>query len=41
MGNIEIVLSGGTEFSAPAWFVVLILNSAVVGIYRFIKKVKN
>lgn len=41
MGNIEIALGGGTGFSAPAWFVLLILNTAVIGINRLIKKIKN
>ncbi|WP_280818635.1 hypothetical protein [Paenibacillus ihuae] len=41
MGKIEIALGGGIGFSAPAWFILLILNSAIMGIDRLIKKVKN
>ncbi|MDQ0192528.1 hypothetical protein [Paenibacillus wynnii] len=41
MGNIGIALGGGKAFSAPAWFILLILVFAVIGINRFINKVKN
>jgi hypothetical protein len=41
MGNIGIVLGGGKAFSAPAWFILLIIGFTVIGINHAIKKVKN
>jgi hypothetical protein len=41
MGNVGIALGDGKAFSAPAWFVLLIIYFAVIGISRLIKKAKN
>ncbi|WP_276614194.1 hypothetical protein [Paenibacillus favisporus] len=41
MGNVGIALGGGKAFSAPAWFILLIIGLAVFGINRLIKKAKN
>jgi hypothetical protein len=41
MGNVGIALGGGKAFSAPAWFILLIIGFAAIGINRVYKKVKN
>lgn len=41
MGNIGIALCGGKAFSVPAWFILLILGFAVIGINHAMKKLKN
>jgi hypothetical protein len=41
MGNVGIALGGGKAFSAPAWFILLIIYFAVIGINRLIKKGRN
>jgi|GEM_PF-5576270 hypothetical protein len=40
MGNVGIAL-GGKAFSAPAWFILVIIGLAVIGINHAIKMVKN
>lgn len=41
MGNIGIAFGGGRAFSAPAWFVLLIIVLIIVGLNHIINKVKN
>lgn len=41
MGNVGIALGGGKAFSAPAWFILVLIGLAVIGINQVIKKVKN
>lgn len=41
MGNVGIALGSGKAFSAPAWFILLIIYFAVIGINCLIKKAKN
>ncbi|MHA2854209.1 hypothetical protein ACXZ7E_09480 [Paenibacillus lautus] len=41
MGNVGIALGGGKAFSAPAWFILILIGLAVIGINHVIKKVKN
>ena len=41
MGNVGIALGGGKAFSAPAWFILLIIYLAVIGIKYAIKKAQN
>ncbi|WP_281367035.1 hypothetical protein [Paenibacillus phytorum] len=41
MGNVEIALGGGKAFSAPAWFILVIIGFAVIGAKHLMKKAKN
>lgn len=41
MDNVGIALGGGKAFSAPAWFILVLIVLAVIGIKHVIKKVKN
>ncbi|WP_268794478.1 hypothetical protein [Paenibacillus sp. DMB20] len=41
MGNVGIALGGGKAFSAPAWFILVLICLAIIGINHVIKKVKN
>ena len=41
MGNVGIALGGGKAFSAPAWFVLLIIGLAFIGIKHMIKKASS
>ena len=40
MGNLGIALGSGKAFSAPAWFILLIISLAFIGFNHVIKKVK-
>lgn len=41
MGNVGIALGGGKAFSAPAWFILVIIGLAVIGLNYVIKRAKN
>ncbi|MFC3745722.1 hypothetical protein [Paenibacillus sp. GCM10012306] len=41
MGNVGIALGGGKAFSAPAWFILVLISLAVIGINHLIKRAKN
>ncbi|SDD44916.1 hypothetical protein SAMN02799630_03409 [Paenibacillus sp. UNCCL117] len=41
MGNVGIALGGGKAFSAPAWFILVIIGLAVIGINHVIQRTKN
>lgn len=40
MGNIGIALGGGKAFSAPAWFVLLIIVLSIIAISHMLKKAR-
>ena len=41
MDNVGIALGGGKAFSAPAWFILVIIGFAIIGINHVVKKAKN
>ncbi|WP_274520913.1 hypothetical protein [Paenibacillus alvei] len=41
MGNVGIAIGGGKAFYAPAWFILVIIGFAVIGLNHVIKRAKN